>query len=100
MTERMPRREIREHYEQLSEFERGLIIELKQAGWVNRRIARHMCQMFSKEFRFQLCSANLRRRVWRRPGLHADPAFTIARHRSPQLGVVVWGSISFDSRNP
>ncbi|GFW89023.1 uncharacterized protein TNCV_2684571 [Trichonephila clavipes] len=30
------------HYEQLSEFERGRIIEVKETGWANRRIARHM----------------------------------------------------------
>ncbi|GFX31094.1 HTH_Tnp_Tc3_2 domain-containing protein [Trichonephila clavipes] len=35
-------RGIRAHYEQLSEFERGRIIELKEAGWADRRIARHM----------------------------------------------------------
>ncbi|GFU10304.1 transposable element Tcb1 transposase [Trichonephila clavipes] len=33
---------IRAHYEQLSEFERGCFIRLKEAGWENRRIARHM----------------------------------------------------------
>ncbi|GFX28200.1 hypothetical protein TNCV_15391 [Trichonephila clavipes] len=38
----MPRRGIRSHYEQLSEFERGRIIELKEAGWANRRITPHM----------------------------------------------------------
>ncbi|GFX46419.1 uncharacterized protein TNCV_238811 [Trichonephila clavipes] len=42
MTEKMPSRGIRAHYEQLSEFKRGRIIELKEAGWTNRRIARHM----------------------------------------------------------
>ncbi|GFT40434.1 hypothetical protein TNCV_1646361 [Trichonephila clavipes] len=41
-TEKMPRRRIRAHYEQLSEFERGRIIGLEEAGWANRRIARHM----------------------------------------------------------
>ncbi|GFW97840.1 hypothetical protein TNCV_1426031 [Trichonephila clavipes] len=35
-----------------------------------------------------MCFDNHRRRPWRRPELHADPAFTIARHRSPQLGVM------------
>ncbi|GFS89389.1 HTH_Tnp_Tc3_2 domain-containing protein [Trichonephila clavipes] len=38
----MPRRGIQSHYEQLSEFERGRIIELKEAGWANWRIARRM----------------------------------------------------------
>ncbi|GFS70039.1 HTH_Tnp_Tc3_2 domain-containing protein [Trichonephila clavipes] len=38
----MPRHRIRAHYEQPSEFERGRIIGLKDGGWANRRIARHM----------------------------------------------------------
>ncbi|GFW84018.1 HTH_Tnp_Tc3_2 domain-containing protein [Trichonephila clavipes] len=38
----MPRRSIRAHYEQLSVFERGRIIELKEGGWANQRIAGHM----------------------------------------------------------
>ncbi|GFW21658.1 hypothetical protein TNCV_4281731 [Trichonephila clavipes] len=41
-TEKVPHHRIPAHYEQLSEFERGRIIGLKKAGWVNRRIARHM----------------------------------------------------------
>ncbi|GFX47664.1 uncharacterized protein TNCV_699181 [Trichonephila clavipes] len=41
-TEKMPCRRIRAHYEQLSEFERGRIITLEEAGWANRRIACHM----------------------------------------------------------
>ncbi|GFV09767.1 HTH_Tnp_Tc3_2 domain-containing protein [Trichonephila clavipes] len=44
VTEKMPRRGIRANYEQLSEFERGHIIELEEVGWANRRIARHMGQ--------------------------------------------------------
>ncbi|GFV67057.1 hypothetical protein TNCV_357411 [Trichonephila clavipes] len=38
----MPRRRIRAHYEQLSEFERGRIIGLKEGSWANRRFVRHM----------------------------------------------------------
>ncbi|PRD34645.1 UNVERIFIED_CONTAM: hypothetical protein NCL1_13946 [Trichonephila clavipes] len=38
----MPRRRIRAHYEQMSEFERCRIIGLKKAGRANRRITRHM----------------------------------------------------------
>ncbi|GFW66670.1 hypothetical protein TNCV_1371031 [Trichonephila clavipes] len=41
-TEKRPRSRIQAHYEQLSEFERGRIIGLKDAGWANRRTARHM----------------------------------------------------------
>ena len=38
----MPRCRICAHYEQLSEFDRGRIIGLKEAGWKNPRIARHL----------------------------------------------------------
>ncbi|GFX10373.1 hypothetical protein TNCV_1867681 [Trichonephila clavipes] len=38
----MPRRGTWAHCEQLSEFERGRIIEPKEAGWENSRISRHM----------------------------------------------------------
>ncbi|GFX82683.1 uncharacterized protein TNCV_1193581 [Trichonephila clavipes] len=79
----MPRRRIRAHYEQLSEFERGRIIGLKEEGWANRRIARHMGRsdaairrcwnhadwrriVFSNEFHFHLCLNDHRRHVWRR----------------------------------
>ncbi|GFS68379.1 uncharacterized protein TNCV_3000601 [Trichonephila clavipes] len=49
------------------------------------------------EIRLQLCPDDHRRRVWRRPGQRADPAFTIARYTVPQPGVLVWGAVSFDS---
>ncbi|GFW20587.1 HTH_Tnp_Tc3_2 domain-containing protein [Trichonephila clavipes] len=38
----MPLRRIRAHYEELSEFERDRVFGLKETGWANRRIARHM----------------------------------------------------------
>ncbi|GFT22445.1 HTH_Tnp_Tc3_2 domain-containing protein [Trichonephila clavipes] len=38
----MPHHRIRAHYEQLSDFKRIRIIGLKEAGWINRRIARYM----------------------------------------------------------
>ncbi|GFS72579.1 transposable element Tc1 transposase [Trichonephila clavipes] len=49
------------------------------------------------ESRFQLCPDDHRRRVWRRPGQWADPAFTIVRHTGPQQGVMVWGAICFEA---
>ncbi|GFX20670.1 HTH_Tnp_Tc3_2 domain-containing protein [Trichonephila clavipes] len=59
----MPRRRIRVHYETLSVFERGRIIVLKEKGWINRRIIRHMgrrdtalkicCQEWLNNGRFQ-----------------------------------------------
>ncbi|GFW68181.1 uncharacterized protein TNCV_1880631 [Trichonephila clavipes] len=41
-TEKMLHRRIQAHYEQLSEFERSRIIELKETDWANRRIAQDM----------------------------------------------------------
>ncbi|GFW05728.1 uncharacterized protein TNCV_3407941 [Trichonephila clavipes] len=98
---------IRVHYEQLSEFQRGRIIGLKEAGWANRRITRHMGRtdaaigrclqewvdsgrfqhhdVFGDESRFQPCPDDHRRRVWRRPGQHADPAFTPHRPSTSPL---------------
>ncbi|GFY11726.1 transposable element Tc1 transposase [Trichonephila clavipes] len=52
--------------------------------------------VFINESRFQLCPDDHRRRIWRRPGQRANPAFPIARHTSPQPGVIVWGAFSFD----
>ncbi|GFT23020.1 transposable element Tc1 transposase [Trichonephila clavipes] len=54
--------------------------------------------VFSGDSRFQLCPYDHRRRVWRRSGQRADPAFTIARHTGPQPGIMVWGATSFNSR--
>ncbi|GFW80423.1 HTH_Tnp_Tc3_2 domain-containing protein [Trichonephila clavipes] len=56
--------------------------------------------VFSDESHFQLCPDHHRRRLWRHPGKHSNPAFTIARHTGPQPGVIVWGAISFDNRTP
>ncbi|GFW02965.1 transposable element Tc1 transposase [Trichonephila clavipes] len=81
----MTRRRIQAHYEQLSEFERCSIIELKEA-------------VFSNESRFQLCPDDHRGRVWRSPGQPADPALTIGRPTGPQPAVIVSGAISFDCR--
>ncbi|UYV78105.1 hypothetical protein LAZ67_16000132 [Cordylochernes scorpioides] len=40
----MSRRKIPAHYEHMSEIERGHVIVLKEAGWLNRLIARHLCR--------------------------------------------------------
>ncbi|GFW80756.1 transposable element Tc1 transposase [Trichonephila clavipes] len=83
----MPSRRIRAHYEQLSEFEIGCIIGMKEGGWANWRIAHHT--VFSDESHFHLCPDDHRRRVWIRPGQRADPAFTISHHPGHQHGVMV-----------
>ncbi|GFT91177.1 HTH_38 domain-containing protein [Trichonephila clavipes] len=38
----MPLRRNRRQYEQLTDFDRGRIIRLREAGWSNRRIGRHL----------------------------------------------------------
>ncbi|GFX88337.1 HTH_38 domain-containing protein [Trichonephila clavipes] len=38
----MPLSRKRRHYEQLTDFDRGRIISLREAGWSNRRIGRHL----------------------------------------------------------
>ncbi|GFW21754.1 uncharacterized protein TNCV_2529531 [Trichonephila clavipes] len=50
---------------------------LTRSGWNHCDWGR---TVFSEEFCFQLCPDDHRRRVWRRPGQRADPAFTIERH--------------------
>ncbi|GFW61871.1 hypothetical protein TNCV_4668961 [Trichonephila clavipes] len=123
----MPRRRIRAHFEQLSEFERGPIIGLKEAGWANRRIARHMGQVMRPledagkngwtvadfsvmmvavdlgphdESHFHLCLDDNRRRVWRRPGKRAVPAFTIVRNTDPQQGFMYPGLFQQENGKP
>ncbi|UYV82315.1 hypothetical protein LAZ67_21001686, partial [Cordylochernes scorpioides] len=56
--------------------------------------------VFSDESRFLLCPDDRRKRVWRRPGQRVDPGLTVEYHTGPQQGVMVWGTISFDSRTP
>ncbi|GFW06547.1 uncharacterized protein TNCV_2188801 [Trichonephila clavipes] len=48
----MRRRRILAHQEQLSEFERGHIIVLKEAGWANRRI---VCRMGRSDAAIRRC---------------------------------------------
>ncbi|UYV83087.1 hypothetical protein LAZ67_22002158 [Cordylochernes scorpioides] len=56
--------------------------------------------VFSDESRFLLCPYDYIKRVWRCPGQRVDPGLTVEHHTGPQLGVMVWGAISFDSRTP
>ncbi|GFV44352.1 transposable element Tcb2 transposase [Trichonephila clavipes] len=118
----MPLRRNRRQYEQLTDFDRGRIIGLREAGWSNRRIGRHlgrsdMCRLdfcrpratwsvtdwrrviFSDESRFSLSADDHRTRVWRRTGQRSDPAFIVERHTAISQGVTVWGAISWDTRS-
>ncbi|GFX74986.1 HTH_Tnp_Tc3_2 domain-containing protein [Trichonephila clavipes] len=59
---------------------------LSLSNW-NHAVRGHI--VFSDESRFQRCPDDHQRRIWRRPGQRADPAFNIVRHTSPQPGVMV-----------
>ncbi|GFU50147.1 transposable element Tc1 transposase [Trichonephila clavipes] len=66
---------------------------LNRPGWNHADLGRIV---FSDKSRFDLCPDDHQRRVWRRPGQRADPAFTIARRTGPQPAVIVSGAISFE----
>ncbi|GFU35443.1 HTH_Tnp_Tc3_2 domain-containing protein [Trichonephila clavipes] len=119
----MPLRRNRRQYEQLTDFDRGRIIGLREAGWSNRRIGRPsvgaiwQCRLdfcrpratwsvtdwrrviFRDESRFSLSADDHRTRVWRRTGQRSDPAFIVERHTAISQGVTVWGAISWDTRS-
>ncbi|GFW05487.1 transposable element Tc1 transposase [Trichonephila clavipes] len=108
----MPLRRNRRQYEQLMDFDRDRIIGLREAGWSNRRIGRHLgrserqCRLdfcrpratwsvtnwrrviFSDESRFSLSDDDHRTRVWRRTGQRSDPAFIVERHTAISQGAI------------
>ncbi|GFU11408.1 transposable element Tcb2 transposase [Trichonephila clavipes] len=120
----MPLRRFRRQYEQLSQFERGRIIGMMEAGWLTRRVAcqlgrsdcvvrRKWCQtrenwiaaegnqvVFSDESRFNLSSDDNRVRVWRPRGERFNRAFALQRHTTPTAGVMIWGAIVYNTRSP
>ncbi|GFY28847.1 uncharacterized protein TNCV_4719801 [Trichonephila clavipes] len=59
----MPGKRVRRHISQLSEFERGLIIGMKTAGWSTRRVAG---QVYRSEYAVRNCWEQ-----WTREGTHA-----------------------------
>ncbi|GFU23573.1 transposable element Tcb1 transposase [Trichonephila clavipes] len=59
----MPGKRARRHFSQLSEFERGLIIGMKTAGWLTRRVA---SQVDRSECAVRNCCEQ-----WTREGTHA-----------------------------
>ncbi|GFY25937.1 transposable element Tc1 transposase [Trichonephila clavipes] len=58
----MPGKRARRHFSQLSEFERGMIIEMKTAGWSTRRVA---CQVDRSDCAVRNCWEQ-----WKREGNH------------------------------
>ncbi|GFX88964.1 transposable element Tcb2 transposase [Trichonephila clavipes] len=80
----MPLRHFRRQYEQLSQFERGRIIGMMEAGWSARRVARPLG-----------LSDYVRPR-----GERLNPTFALQRHIAPIAGVMVRGVIAYNARSP
>ncbi|GFT07756.1 transposable element Tc1 transposase [Trichonephila clavipes] len=117
----MPGKHARRHFSQLGEFKRGLIIGMKTAGWSVRRVAgqedrsecavRNCWEQWTREVptrgklglddesRIVLWTDDNRVRVWRRPGERYNSPHTVLRHTARTAGVMVWGSIAYDSRS-
>ncbi|GFT63857.1 hypothetical protein TNCV_44191 [Trichonephila clavipes] len=56
--------------------------------------------VFSDESRFVLGTDDNRVRVWQRPGeRYNPPTRTVLRRTARTAGVMVWGSIAYDSRS-
>ncbi|GFU80751.1 transposable element Tcb1 transposase [Trichonephila clavipes] len=110
----------RRQYEQMPELERGIIIEMMEAGWSARTCAADepthqrlhfewYCArrdwtvtewnqvVFNEESKFNLRSDDNRVRVWRLRGECLNPAFALQRHTAPTAGGMVWVSIANDT---
>ncbi|GFW42351.1 transposable element Tcb1 transposase [Trichonephila clavipes] len=55
--------------------------------------------VFSDESRFVSGTDDNRVRVWRRPGERYNSPHTVLRHTTRRAGVMVWGTIAYDSRS-
>ncbi|GFS52926.1 transposable element Tcb1 transposase [Trichonephila clavipes] len=55
--------------------------------------------VFSDESRFVLGTDDNRERVWRRPGKQYNSPHTVLRHTARTAGVIVLGTIAYDSRS-
>ncbi|GFY14561.1 kunitz-type serine protease inhibitor bitisilin-3 [Trichonephila clavipes] len=56
--------------------------------------------VFSDESSFYLSSDDNRVRVWRSRGERLNPAFDLQRHIVPTAGMIVWGSMAYNTRSP
>ncbi|GFT60359.1 HTH_38 domain-containing protein [Trichonephila clavipes] len=81
----MPLRRNRRQYEQLTDFDRGRIISLREAGWSNRRIGRHLgrSDMVVARCWQQWITEG---RVYRRGG-HPVPSRETIRRRLTEVGL-------------
>ncbi|GFS60273.1 uncharacterized protein TNCV_2827511 [Trichonephila clavipes] len=72
----MPGKRARRHFSQLSEFERGLIIGMKTAGWSTRRVAG---QVDRSKYAVRNCWEQ-----WTREGTHARKTGSAATRKTPR----------------
>ncbi|GFW92307.1 hypothetical protein TNCV_3541931 [Trichonephila clavipes] len=81
----MPLRRNRRQYEQLTDFDRGRIISLREAGWSNRRIGRHLGR---SDMEVARCWQQwiTEGRVYRRGG-HPVPSRETIRRRLTEVGL-------------
>ncbi|GFS60673.1 transposable element Tcb2 transposase [Trichonephila clavipes] len=66
----------------------------------NRTAAKWKQVIFSDESRINLSSDDNRARVWRPRGERLNPTFALQRHTAPTAGVMVWGTIAYNTRSP
>ncbi|GFV77043.1 HTH_Tnp_Tc3_2 domain-containing protein [Trichonephila clavipes] len=102
----MPLRRNRRQYEQLTDFDRGRIIGLREAGWSNRRIGRHLgrSDMVVARCWQQWITEG---RVYRRGGQDVPGTQMIARiavstgflPTSGKLGVTDWRRVIFSDES-
>ncbi|GFS78900.1 uncharacterized protein TNCV_4341651 [Trichonephila clavipes] len=90
----MPLRRFRRQYEQLSQFERGRIIGMMEAGWSDRRVARQL----GRSDCVARSSDDNRVRLKRPRGERLNPAFALQRHTTPKASVMVGGAIAYNTQ--
>ncbi|GFX89147.1 transposable element Tcb1 transposase [Trichonephila clavipes] len=54
--------------------------------------------VFSDDSRFNLSSDDNRIRAWRPPNERLNPAFELQQHTFPTAGVMVWGTIAYNTQ--
>ncbi|GFV36384.1 putative RNA-directed DNA polymerase from transposon X-element [Trichonephila clavipes] len=91
----MPLRRNRRHYEQLTDFDRGRIIGLREAGWSNRRIGRHLGRAIW-QCRLDFCRPRATWSVtdWRRVIFSDESRFSLSDddHRTRRFSAVRFGN--------
>ncbi|GFW55769.1 transposable element Tcb2 transposase [Trichonephila clavipes] len=100
-------RRIRGQYEQQSQFERGRIIGMMEAGWSASGATHEETELqrngtrltLAKNPDYNLSSDDNCVRLWRRRGERLNPAFALLRHTASTAGVTVWVGITYNTRS-